>query len=69
MATGELEEICSHLPLGGYDCQFVSQPPSHWECPVCLLTLRAPHLLSCCGVKICQSCIEGVRMNNNYDNN
>ena len=64
MATSQeqavLEDTCSSLPLGGFDCVFVETPPKLWECPICLLTLRSPHLLSCCGVKICQSCIQGV---------
>ena len=60
MAAGD-EERCRPLPaIGGYDCEFVDSPPEAWECPVCLSTLRDPHLLSCCGVKICQSCIMGV---------
>ena len=54
------EVSCAPLPQGGYDYEFVDSPPDTWECPVCLSTLRDPHLLSCCGVKICQSCIEGV---------
>ncbi len=53
-------ETCTPLPVGGYDSEFVDSPPDSWECPVCLSTLRDPHLLSCCGVKICQSCITGV---------
>ena len=59
--AAELQK-CSPLPLGGHDCEFVDSPPESWECPVCLLVLREPHLLSCCGVKICQSCISGVRL-------
>ena len=55
-------DSCSPLPIGGYDCTFVTPPPKILECPICLLTLRAPHLLSCCGVKICQSCIQGVSL-------
>ena len=61
MASNDLDEVsCAPLPQGGYDYEFVDSPPDTWECPVCLITLRDPHLLSCCGVKICQSCIEGV---------
>ena len=46
---------------GGYDCEFVSSPPKSLECPVCLLTLRDPHVISCCGNEFCQVCIERVQ--------
>ena len=62
MAAGGEEDVCTALPIGGHDCEFIDPPPESWECPVCLLLLREPHLISCCGVKICQSCISGVRM-------
>ena len=52
---------CSSLPLGGYTCDFVEDPPEKYECPVCLLVLRDPHLLSCCGVKVCETCVGGVK--------
>ena len=39
----------------GYDDeQFTDNIPENLRCPVCLLVLREPHLLSCCGVHICQ---------------
>ena len=46
---------------GGYDYEFVSSPPKSLECPVCLLTLRDPHVISCCGYEFCQVCIERVQ--------
>ena len=46
---------------GGYDYEFVSPPPKSLECPVCLLTLRDPHVISCCGNEFCQVCIERVQ--------
>ena len=46
---------------GGYDCEFVSPPPKSLECPVCLLILRDPHVISCCGNEFCQVCIERVQ--------
>ena len=48
---------------GGYDCDFVEPPPEaiQTECPVCLLILKEPCLISCCGHKFCQECIEGVK--------
>ena len=46
---------------GGYDYEFVSPPPKSLECPVCLLILRDPHIISCCGNEFCQVCIERVK--------
>ena len=51
MATGK----------GGYDYDFVTAPPKSLECPVCLLTFRDPHVISCCGNEFCQLCIERVQ--------
>ena len=43
----------------GYDCEFVEPPPTAFQtvCPVCQLVLREPHLISCCGQKICRQCL------------
>ena len=46
---------------GGYDYEFVAPPPKSLECSVCLLTLRDPHVISCCGNEFCQACIERVQ--------
>ena len=46
---------------GGYDYEFVTPPGKSLECPVCLLTLRDPHMISCCGNEFCQQCIERVQ--------
>ena len=48
---------------GGYDCDFVEPPPEaiQTECPVCLIILKEPCLISCCGHKFCRECIEGVK--------
>lgn len=45
---------------GGYDCELVDKPPSvvQHECPVCLLVLREPCQVSCCGHAFCKVCIE-----------
>ena len=47
----------------GYDCEFVDPPPEAFqsECPVCLLILKEPCLISCCGHKFCRICVERVR--------
>ena len=49
---------------GGYDCEFVKQPASDLvqaDCPVCLLVLREPHQVTCCGYSYCQSCIQKLK--------
>ena len=47
--------------VGGYDCLFIEKPPDPLVCPVCLLPCREPHLISCCGKKVCHSCISRVQ--------
>ena len=49
---------------GGYDYEFVSTPPKSLECSICLLTLRDPHVISCCGNHYCQVCIGRVKAAN-----
>ena len=48
---------------GGYDCEFVEKPPTviQHECPVCLLVLRQPYQVSCCGYGFCKVCIEKIK--------
>ena len=47
---------------GGFDIEFVEKPPKaiQSECPVCLLTLRDPFQVTCCGYAFCQICIKKV---------
>ena len=35
------------------DVKFID-PPDSLQCPVCLSTLKQPHLLSCCGSHMCE---------------
>uniref|UniRef100_A0A1X7VUP6 RING-type domain-containing protein n=1 Tax=Amphimedon queenslandica TaxID=400682 RepID=A0A1X7VUP6_AMPQE len=37
--------------------EFIDPVPKEYECPVCLHVLREPHIVSCCGVKVCGPCI------------
>lgn len=46
---------------GGYDYEFVSTPPKSLECSICLLTLKEPHVISCCGNHFCKACIVRVK--------
>ena len=50
------------VQTGGYNHDFVHSPPESLCCGVCTLPFREPHLLGCCGKKICESCIECVRL-------
>ena len=48
---------------GRYDCDLVEPPPEtiQADCPVCLLILKEPCLINCCGHKFCRECIEQVK--------
>ena len=48
------------LPTGGYECEFVDSLPDFLTCLVCFLPFRDPHLLDCCGVKICATCVARI---------
>ena len=41
----------------GHDCQFADECPKRSECPICLLVLRQPHQVTCCGKIFCKACI------------
>ena len=52
----------------GYDCAFVRNPPEEiqTDCPICLLVLRRPSQLECCGNLFCGSCLnKALRDGNN----
>ena len=46
----------------GFDCEFVERPPKvlQADCPVCLLVLREPHQVTCCGYGFCRVCIKRI---------
>ena len=49
--------------FGGFDYELVDPPPPdilQTECPVCLLTVREPYQVKCCGYSYCHSCIECI---------
>ncbi len=48
---------------GGYDYDFVDQLPKSLECSICLLTLRDPMVISCCGNHFCEACIGRIKTN------
>ena len=46
----------------GYECSLVDDVPVEvqTECSICLLILREPCLVSCCGYRFCQKCLEAI---------
>ena len=48
---------------GGYDYDFVDQLPKSLKCSICLLTLRDPMVISCCGNHFCDPCIGRTKSN------
>lgn len=48
------DSIKTPLNSGYEDNLFLETPPESLTCPVCLLVLKEPHLLSCCGEHICK---------------
>lgn len=50
---------------GGYDYEFVSNPPDELMCSICLSVLCDPNLTSCCGNHFCQSCISRIKNKRN----
>ena len=60
METSGCQEAMA-TPKGGFDYEFVAAPPRSLECPVCLLTLREPHVISCCGNHFCRPCIQRIQ--------
>ena len=62
--------VISHKEMaegGGFESEFVTEPPSviQTNCPVCLLVLREPSQVTCCGKSYCRSCIERVKVRKN----
>ncbi len=50
----------------GFECEFVEQPPKYLqsECPICLLILRDPYQVTCCGKSFCKACIKSIKKEN-----
>ena len=50
----------SRVPsLGGYDCDFVTDPPDSLKCLICMLVVKEPWQHGECGRVYCKICIEG----------
>ena len=61
MASSSNEQSQRQITTG-YDCSFVDNPPENVQsdCPVCLLIVRDPHQVTCCGYSFCQVCIQRI---------
>ena len=47
----------------GHECELVQPPPEalQTDCPICLMVLRKPHIISCCGQSFCLTCIDRIK--------
>ena len=48
--------------MSGFDCQFTEEPPKAFQCycPICLLILREPYQVTCCGKSFCRACVQQI---------
>ena len=48
--------------MDGFDCDFTKDPPEclQTHCPICLLILREPFQVTCCGNSFCRTCIQRI---------
>ena len=58
------KSMANTVPFGGYDCEFVEPPPSAFQvdCAICLLKLRDPQQVSCCGKNFCDPCLKRLQL-------
>ena len=52
--------------MDGFDCDFTEKPPKvlQTHCPICLLILREPFQVTCCGKSFCRACIQRIGAEN-----
>ena len=52
--------------MSGFDCQFTVKPVDYLQshCPICLLILREPFQVTCCGKSFCRACIQQIKARN-----
>ena len=50
----------------GFECEFVELPPEVFQssCPICLMILREPYQVTCCGNSFCRACIQKIKTKN-----
>jgi len=47
---------------GGYDCEFIELPKElQTDCPICLVILREPFQVTCCGYSFCRTCVKRIQ--------
>lgn len=46
---------------GGYDCNFIEEPPDELVCQICTLVALHPYQSTCCGRVYCKRCMEDYR--------
>ena len=48
--------------MSGFDCEFTEEPPQAIQshCPICLMVLREPFQVTCCGKSFCRWCIQRI---------
>ena len=46
------------------ECEYVDELSENLTCFICLGALCNPHLLSCCGIKYCNACINPIKCDN-----
>ena len=63
--VNRLQNVASSEQLcGGFNCEFVERPQElQTDCPICLLVLREPFQVNCCGNSFCRTCIERILTN------
>ena len=47
--------------LGGYEYNFVKDPPDSLVCKICHRPCRVPYLTGCCGHNFCKSCLDAAK--------
>ena len=54
------------LVVTGFECEFVERPQEYLQssCPICLLILREPYQVTCCGNSFCRGCIQKIKTKN-----
>ena len=53
-----LTEMADNTKIGGYNCNFLSEPDDALKCLICLAVARDPRQHEECGKLFCSECIE-----------
>ena len=55
------------MTAGGYDCNFINNPPDELVCQICTLVAHHPYQTTCCGRVYCKRCIESYKRQNHEE--